>query len=185
MRKILIFLIPFFLMMGCKSHYSYSTNPKKEITRVKSDIQDLKLESLTGVSVYSHTYLWDFKKYLKEELKKRTHIRLNSNSLNRLLIKVTISPIRTKKYYDRVFKVDQYHLKKSIKMTADYNIRDENGKVIVSEPLSLISTENSVISTRSYKDAERKYDRDEKEDKLYKKLMRSLAKSVVSDIVNR
>ena len=185
MKKILIYIISLFLIIGCKSHYSYSSSPKKEIKRVKTDIQDLRVENLIGVSVHNHTYIWDFKKYLKEELQKRTYIKLNSKSSNKLLIKASISPIRTKKYHNKVFKVDQFHLKKSIKMSAKYYIRNQKGKVIAFEPLSMVSTENSTISNRSYRDAERKYYREEKEDELYQKLMRSLAKSVVGDIVNR
>ena len=152
------------------------------MTRVKTDIQDLKLESLTGVSVHTRTYLWDFEKYLKEELKKRTYIRMKSNSLNRLNIKASILPIETRKSYDKVFKVDQFRIVKSIKMRANYQLRNRDGKIVVSEPLYLISTENSSISNRSYRDAQRKYDRDNKEDKLYKKLMRSLAKNVAIEI---
>ena len=176
--NILIFTLPVFFIIGCKSHYSYSSSPKKEITRVRTDIKELKLESLTGVSVHTRTYLWDFKKYLKEELKERTYIRLNSNSSNKLSIKASISPIQTKKTYDRVFKVDQFRIVKSIEMRCNYQLLNKDGKVIVSEPLYIISTENSAISNRSYKDAQRKYNRDEKRDKLYKKLMRSLAKGI-------
>jgi len=184
MRNIIIFIIPLFLMMGCESHYSYSSSPKKKITRVKTDIQDLKLLSLMRVSVHTHDYRWDFKKYLKEELKKSTYITLNSNSSNRLIIKSSISPIRTKKYYDKVFKVDQFRLVKSIKMTANYKILDKNGKVIVSEPLYIISTENSEISNRSYGDATRKYFQNDKREKLYEKLLRKLAKDVVRNIMD-
>ena len=66
-RKKLIFIIPLFLMIGCRSQYSYSygSGSKKEIKRVQTDIQDLKLESLTGMSESTRTYYWDFKKYLK------------------------------------------------------------------------------------------------------------------------
>jgi len=67
-------------------------------------------------------------------------------------------------------------------MRANYQLRNRDGKIVVSEPLYLISTENSSISNRSYRDAQRKYDRDNKEDKLYKKLMRSLAKNVAIEI---
>ena len=180
--NILIFTIPVLFIIGCKSHYSYSSSPKKERARVTTDIQELKLESLTGVSVHTRTYLWDFEKYLKEELKERTYIRLNSNSSNRLRIEASISPIQTRKSYDRVFKVDQFRIVKSIEMKCNYQLLNKDGKVIVSEPLSIISTENSSISNRSYKHAERKYYRDEKKDELYKKLMRSLAKSVTIHI---
>jgi len=184
MKNIIIFIIPIFLMMGCRSHYSYSSSPKKEITRVKTDIRDLKLLDLTGVSVHTRTYRWDFEAYLKEELKKSTYITLNSSSSNRLIIKASISPIGTKKYYDRVFKVDQFRLVKSIKMSANYKILDKNGKVIVSEPLYIISTENSEISNRSYGDAARKYFRNDMKEKLYEKLMRKLAKNVVRNIMD-
>jgi len=185
MKNIVIFLIPLFLIIGCKSHYSYSSSPKKEITKVKTNIQDFKLERLTGVSVHTRTYRWDFEDYLKEELKKRTYITLDSSSSNRLVIKASISPIKTKKHYYKVFKVDQFRLVKSVKMNTNYVIKDKDGKVIISEPLYIISTENSEISNHSYRDAERKYYRNEKEDKLYEKLMRKLAKSLVSNIIHK
>ena len=180
--NILILTLPIFFIIGCKSHYSYSSSPKKERTRVQTDIKELKVESLTGVSVHTRTYLWDFKKYLKEELSDRTYIRLNSNSSKRLTIKASISPIETRKTYDRVFGVDQFRIVKSIEMTGDDQLLNKDGKVIVSEPLYMISTENSSISNRSYRDAQRKYNRDEKKDKLYKKLLRSLAKDIAIDI---
>jgi len=182
MKKTVIFLIALFFIVGCKSHYSYSSSLKKEITRVKTDIQTLKFVELYGANIQP-VDRWNFKTYLQEALKERTFVTLSSSSPNKLYITATISPIISKKYKDVFFKVDQFHVDKSISMLSNYKVEDENRKTIVSEIYS-IDTQTTEVSNNNYNEAERKHLENHSSTKLHKKLMRGLAESVVRDIIN-
>ncbi|CAA6822370.1 MAG: Unknown protein [uncultured Sulfurovum sp.] len=183
-KNILYLLIPILLLTSCTNNYHYSSQPETTATQIQiqTDIQTLKFTKLNGLNIQS-TDQWNFKLYFKEALKKRTFLRLDSNSPNILDIRVSISPLITKKYKDSFLKVPQFHLDKSISMIANYKVKDKNGRVIVSEIYNS-STQNTEVSTHNYREAEKKHMNKHSKTKLHEKLMRKLAKTVVSQIID-
>ena len=183
LNRFLTLSIPLLLLMlaGCKSHYSYSSEPNSPIRRVKTDISTLEFVYLKGVNIQSADR-WNFKTYLKKELKKNTFITLDSSSPNKLYITATITPLVTKRYKDIFFKVDQFHVDKSASMLVNYKIKDKNGDIMLSDVYS-IDIQKSEVSNIDYREAERKHLKNDSINKLHKKMMRGLAKSVVSHII--
>ena len=165
---------------GCKSHYHYGSSPKV-VTPIKTDIQTIRLTSLSGMNIGE--YRWDFNKYLKKELKKRTHITLTSKSSNELYIKAYISDIGTRRYRDKIFGVNQFHVDKFISMNGNFQIEDKNGRTIVSESYQ-IDSQNTEVTDHSFRATEAKHRREDSRDRLYEKLLKSLAKMVVGQIIS-
>jgi hypothetical protein len=166
--------------MGCSSHYHYGSSTQS-IKPVKTDIQTIRLTSLSGMNIGE--YRWDFNKYLKKELKKRTYITLNPKSSNQLYIKAYISDIVTKRYRDKIFGVNQFHVDKFISMNGNFKIKDKNGRTIVSESYQ-IDSQNTEVTDHSFRATEMKHRREGSQDKLYEKLFKSLSRMVVGQIIS-
>jgi len=168
------------LLTGCKSHYQYGTGTPKVVKQVKTDIQTIRLTSLSGMNIGE--YRWDFKQYLKDELAKRTYISLDPKSTNQLYIKAYVADIVSTRKKDKVFGVKQFQITKSISVRGNIEVEDKNEKVIVEETYE-IGTEKTEITKYSFKATENKHKREGTKDKLYEKILKSIARMVVSEII--
>ncbi|CAA6820811.1 MAG: Unknown protein [uncultured Sulfurovum sp.] len=71
---------------------------------------------------------------------------------------------------------------KSLALIADYKVRDEQGKVLVSEIYN-VSRQKTAVSNRNYKEAEEQHAQNHVRTKLHEELMQKLAKTVVGQII--
>ena len=175
MKNIIVIILLYFFFASCSSSYHYSSQPAEG--KVQTDIQTIQLFHLNGINIQRADER-DLKVYLRNELLKRTHIRLDTNSKNRLSVNTIISPIRTSQYKDKFLGKDNYHIKKHISLTAHYKVTNNRGKVIASETY-LYDHNPSTVSGYSYREAETKHSIA----KIRQKLMKRLAKAIVAQII--
>jgi hypothetical protein len=179
MQKVssIVLTLMLFIFIGCKSHYSYSSQPP--IKPVATKISSIGIAEFKGINVDGKYRGW-FDTYLSQALAKKSFIELNEASLNRLHVNVNISPASVKRYRDiDIFKNKVYVIDTDIILHAEYKLVGADGIVICAD--TYVKTKSSSSSsTGSYEDANRARPLHV----IQKEMMQSMTKTIASKIID-
>lgn len=178
MQKIssILLTLMLFIFLGCKSHYSYSSQPPMK--PMQTTIASVAITEFSGINTSAKYRGW-FDTYLSQALSKKSFIDLNSASENRLHVNVNISPASIKRYRDRdIFKNKVYVIDTDILLHAEFKLVGTDDTLICSETY-VKSKSVSLSSTKSYENA----NKNRPLHVIQKEVIESLAISIASDII--
>ena len=170
-------LLAIISLFSCNSTYHYSGQKESKPVKERLIYPSVDLAVFGGESINTDdTHL--FKGYLQAELNRKTYTFLDPNSEFKLSIYTDIAPLTEKRSKDKFLGADNYHVKISTRLKADYELKDRMGKLLWGDTF-LYSHGNSEVSTHSYAEAKSKLS----PYKLRQELWQGLAEKIVKELI--